>query len=135
MQRNLKHVFGQYDPYIADSDLWKIKSEYIKSEYFKSLKREESIYLLEKWNFLRNFFEAENLYHEIQEATYSFIKKWDSQQRKIYHEKNADKIRQQQREGYHRNREIRLLQCKKYSETHKEQIYEKKSIMKHTEKK
>ena len=89
------------------------------------LKEEEQKYLLEKWNYMRTFFDAEFIIENIEEVNCNFYHKLYLKQRKIHYDKNAEKLRKQARENYYKNHENALAQGKKYRETHKEQIAEK----------
>ena len=118
-------IFGSYYPCISDRDMTRTCVEYVNSENFKSIRNEEQNYLIGKWQYLREFFEAEELAECIENANEQFYKMWSSQQRKIYYDKNAEKIRQQSKTLYERNKEKMHEKEKRYRDTHKEQVYER----------
>ena len=118
-------IFGKYDPETTDKTLLKLKTEYRYSQVFKRINDEEEKYLLEKWYFMRKFFEAENLYEDIVKINDEFNLKWILKKRKEYYDIHAEQIREQQRLAYHRNREKHLDYSKKYREIHQEQLKEK----------
>ena len=124
-------IFGSYYPCIADRDMTRTCVEYVNSEQFKIIRSEEQLYLIEKWHYLREHFEAEELVGIIQKANEEFYSRWYSQQRKAYYNNNIEKMQLQGRESYGRNKVKRLEQQKQYRETHKEQVYER--IKKYTE--
>ena len=90
-------VFGSYYPCIADRDMTRTCVEYVNSEQFKNIRSEEQKYLIGKWQYLREFFEAEELAECIEKANDAFYSRWYSQQRKIYYDNNSEKIKQQKR--------------------------------------
>ena len=100
-------IFGRYDPWIADSALLPIDYKYRMSQYYKQLKEEEMKYLLEKWYFLRKFFNAEKLCEDIIHINEEFRLKWLTQKRKEYNETHRKELKEK---------------CKSYNEQHREQI-------------
>ena len=75
-------MFGSYYPCIADKDMLLICTKYLHTEHYKNIKSEEQKYLIEKWKYLREYFEAEELVGFIQQANNEFYSRWYSQQRK-----------------------------------------------------
>ena len=124
-------IYGKYDPDTTDKTLWKLLNEYRCSDVFRIINEEELKYFLEKWYFMRKFFEAEDTCEDILRINEEFSIKWAAYKRKQYYDKNAEKIREQNRLEYHRNIEKHLEKGKTYRETHREQIYEK--IKRYTE--
>ena len=127
-------IFGLYDPYISDNKLIQLYIAYKKSESYKKIIQEQVVYLREKWNYMRMFFEAESLIDDIEKVNIDFKCKWNLEQRKIYYDKNTDKIRKQKRDLYYKNRETILEQERKYRQSHKEQINEKSKVYNQTHK-
>ena len=103
-------IFGLYDPCFSDIKLIQLDIAYKKSECYKIIMHEQVVYLREKWNYMRKFFEAESLIDDIEKVNDDFRYKWGLQQRKIYYDKNADRIRKQQMDFYYKNRETILEQ-------------------------
>ena len=118
-------IYGKYDPDTSDKTLLKLQHEYRCSIVFKRINEEEEKYLLEKWYFMRKFFEAENLCEDILRINDEFRLSWIKQKRKDYYDKNAEKIREQKWLDYHRNREKHLEYGRTYREKHPEQVKEK----------
>ena len=116
-------MFGSYYPCIADKNMLLTCTKYLHAEQYKNIKTEEQKYLVEKWKYLREYFEAEELVGFIQQANDGFYSRWYSQQRKIYYDKNNEKIKQQAKESYERNKDKILEREKIYRGSHKEQIY------------
>ena len=127
-------IFGLYDPCFSDIKLIQLDIAYKKSECYKIIMHEQVVYLREKWNYMRKFFEAESLIDDIEKVNDDFRCKWGLQQRKIYYDKNADRIRKQQMDFYYKNRETILEQERKYRQSHKEQINEKNKVYNQTHK-
>ena len=75
-------IYGKYDPDTSDKTLWKLLNEYRCSDVFRIINEEEEKYLLEKWNFVRKFFEAENLCEDILRINDEFRLNWIKQKRK-----------------------------------------------------
>ena len=117
--------FGFFDPYFIDTKMSKLFDEFRKSEQYKQIVRLQKELFVEKYNFLRNFFDAEEIYRELQFVNDEFRIKCMQEQRKVYYDTNKEKINQQQREAYARNKEKHHEREKEYRETHKEQINEK----------
>ena len=65
-------IYGHYNPDTADKTLWQLLGEYRKSEMCKTIMEEETKYFLEKWYFMRKFFEAEFLCEEILKVNEEF---------------------------------------------------------------
>jgi len=84
-------MFGSYYPCIADKDMLLTCTKYLHAEQYKNIKIEEQKYLIEKWKYLREYFEAEELVGFIQQANDEFYSRWYSQQRKKYYDENKEK--------------------------------------------
>ncbi len=65
-------IFGAYDPYIGDNKLLSLHTAYINSSAYKEIAESRVKYLLEKWNFMRKFFEAEFIANEIDKVNVDF---------------------------------------------------------------
>ena len=115
-------MYGHYNPDTTDKILWQLLGEYRKSEMCKTIMEEENKYFLEKWYFMRKFFEAEFLCEEILKVNEEFRLKSLAQKRKEYYVKNAEKIREQRRVNYSRNKEKTIESEKAYREKHREEI-------------
>ena len=121
--------FGICEPYLQDIKLLPLYKQYIQSESYKNIQREYNIYKREKWDYMRTFYEPDIICKFIEDATCNFLDSWHKEQRKIYNEKNKDKITEQRRIYYEKNIEKLKEQSrdygKKYRETHKEQVNQK----------
>ena len=106
-RKNTTAIFGQYDPYILDNALCYVHRKYIKSQEYIQLREEEEKYLLEKWNLMRKFFDAENLCEDIERINQEFRIKCILQKRKEYNEIHREELKEK---------------CKIYNESHREQI-------------
>ena len=84
-------IYGKYDPDTTDKTLWKLLNEYRCSDVFRIINEEELKYFLEKWYFIRKFFEAEDICEDILRINEEFSIKWAAYKRKQYYDKNAEK--------------------------------------------
>ena len=124
MKKNTTLMFGAFEPNLSDNELFPFYRAYMKN-VFKNLDEERNNYLIEKWNFMRNFFEAEFINEEIDKVNIEFNHKNYLQKRKVYYDNNIEKLRQQKRELYAKNKEKMHEKEKLYRETHKEELNEK----------
>ena len=85
-------IFGKFNPYIADGTVWKIEMKYKSSEAYKTIKLEEDKYLIQKWYFLRKFFEAESLGEDILNINEEFRLRQLHQKRREYLETHREHI-------------------------------------------
>ena len=75
-------IYGKYDPDTTDKTLLKLQNEYRHSDAIKRIKDEEEKYLLEKWYFMRKFFDAENLCEDIMRINEEFRLRWIMQKKR-----------------------------------------------------
>ena len=128
MNKITHFVFGTFHPHLSDNDVTQLYADYLKSEPYKNIRKEEQMYLSAKWQYMRIYFEAEELAEGIRKVNEEFYIKCCLQQRKNQYDKNNEKINEQRRELYALNKEKMHAKEKQYRDSHKEQIYERNKI-------
>ena len=92
-------------PETTNKTLLGLLNDYGSSDVFRKIQEEKKIFSLEKWYFMRKFFEAEDVCRIIWRANAEFRIKWVTPKRKEYYVKNTENIREQIRVYYSRNKE------------------------------
>ena len=136
-------MFGKFNPDFEIQEISRINFKYLHSDEFKIIKQEEEKYVLEKWQYLKQFLKSKEVEECIEKAEKQLKKELELEKQKIYYANNAEKIKQQKRDHYSANREKGQQRYKeyrernlekerersrKYMEDHKEEIKEKQNI-------